>query len=351
MIAPVEMKAFGGDRLGIGDDGVFQLTCLHAKPGWVARRLAEGVRRDFPGTCIRWHEEYYEILAVEQLPAGVRYALTPWSDAHTMRTILDYDDASEARREADRRAEKTRNAKAAGFTLGSIVTGFLPAGVQLEMESDLGVSGARATLFSAIIPFFVGGLALIAFISIAFGGTAFSSPPFFYLPGVYFFFESLVRAGVAVGMSRPIGSLPVVIVWEMVAALRGKRPVRAPEPQWKMEIDEATIDRDAYIQREPFLALLSPREQLALADRYGFDWQAKGRASAVFLLVFAVFVIVVTLVRLMSKAMAFSDVVTLLVMGYLIWEQLVRFQRLAAGHPAGSVFGVLVRLFSRRLVR
>ena len=337
-------RAVGTDRLRVGEDGTLYLHCRHPKQGWLPRRASDDVHKEFPGTCIRWDDEYFEIVAVDQLQIGTRYTLAPWSESHTMRSVLDYDEASEAKRDEDRRSEESRQRKAAGFSLLAIVTGLLPAENQRRLESELGVSGYSATLISAIIPFLIGGASLIFFMASALGAGEFS---FLYLIGIYFWIESLVRIGVALGQSRPIGSFPVVLVWEIVAVLRGQKPLRAPEPKLKWEPDEATLDRDAYTQRLPFLAFLAPSEQRLLSARYGFDWHARGKSSATWLLVFSVFVAAVTLPDLFEGTAGLGDLVTLLIMGYLIWEQIIRLQRIGKGEPAGSVLGAVVRPFCR----
>lgn len=342
--------AFGTDRLIVGEDGTFVLSCRHPKPGWVARRPAELVHKEFPGTCIRWDDDYFEVVRIESLPVGVRYTLASWSDSHAMRTVLDYDEPSETAREGERLAERSRQAKAAGFSLFAVVTGLLPADTQLAIEKDLGVSAYRATLVSLVIPFFTGAACLIFLLASAIGGNPLGLPMWVYLVGIYFWVESLVRLAVALGQSAPIGSLPVVLGWEIVAALRGKRPWRAPAPKLKWELDQTTVDRDSYIQREPFLALLSPDEQHRLARRYDFDWRARGRKSAWVLLVFALFVGLMAAADLVGGRAGAGDVVTLLMMGYLVWEQIVRLQRIRSGLPAGSVLGVLVRPLARKLV-
>lgn len=342
--------AFGTDRLVVAEDGVFVLSCHHPKPGWVARREAELVRKEFPGTCVRWGDEYFEVVAVDSLPVGVRYTLTAWSDSHVMRTVLDYDEPSESMRERERLAERSRQTKAAGFSLFAILTGLLPGDTQLALEKELGVSAYRATFISLVIPFFTGAASLIFFLASAMGGNPLGLPIWVYLIGIYFWVESLVRIGVALGQSAPIGSFPVVLGWEIIAALRGKRPWRAPEPKLKWELDQTTLDRDSFTQREPFLALLSPDEQHRLAERYDFDWSSRGRKSAWVLLVFALFAGLVAAADLVEGRAGAGDVMTLVIMGYLLWEQVVRLQRIRSGVPAGSVLGALVRPWARKLV-
>lgn len=355
----MERRAFGTDRLKTGEHGLVYLSCRYPKPGWVARRQEDRIRKEFPGTCIRWLDEYFEVVLVEKLQVGVRYTLMSWNDAHTMRTVLDYDEESERQRDEERKAEESRQKKAAGFSLTSIFTGMLPGEVQKELENEVGVSGASATLVSAIFWFLVGCLCVVALVAMHMNKGAGVQPvnpvpfipPIIYVIGIYFLIESFIRVVSWFFMQgQPVGSFPVVLGWEILAVARGKKPFRGPEPKLKWELDQATIDRDAYTQREPFLALLSPAEQRALAERYGFDWSAKGKSTAIVLLVFAVFVEAVTLPDLFGGTAGPGDLITLVLMGYLIWEQMLRFQRIGRGEPAGSVLGAVVRPFCRKLL-
>lgn len=68
-----------------------------------------------------------------------------------MRTVVDYDEPSESKREQDRLAESSRQSKAAGFNLFAVVTGLLPAETQLELERELGVSGSTATFIGVFV--------------------------------------------------------------------------------------------------------------------------------------------------------------------------------------------------------
>ena len=45
---------------------------------------------------------------------------------------------------------------------------------------------------------------------------------------------------------------------------------------------------DAFVLREPLLTLLPARDQLFLAERFGFDYRKQGRVVAAFILVFAI---------------------------------------------------------------
>jgi hypothetical protein len=336
--------------LRIGKDGTSYLWCRAEKEGWVPRRPANDVHREFPGTCVRWDGEYFEVSRIEALPAGVRYALVPWSDSHTMRTLVDYGAEAEAKREEDRKAERSRRAKAARFTLFSLATGLLPAERQHELESELGVSGQMATIVSAIGLFMVGVASLSSIAGAAISGSGLPLPLWIHILGGYFLFESIVRIRMVLAQSSPIGSFPVVLLWKIVAALRGKKPLRSATPKLEWELDQATLHSDAYTLREPFLAFLSPTEQRLLEERYGFDWRRRGNAGALVLLIFAIFVAATTVPAITQGSGSPGNWITLMMMALLGWEQIGRLRQIATGDPAGSFLGAFVRPFSRKLL-
>lgn len=337
-------RPVGTDRVRVEEDGTLILSCRHPKDDWVARRPAEGLRGDFPGTCVRWGDEALEVVACESAGVGVRYRLAPWRDDQTIRTITDYDEPTEARRAEERAAASRRETAAKGFRLGSLLVGLLPGDVQRQLESELGVPAHRATLYTSILLLLLGGYGLIGLMTSSLGTNALGMPFWVYGLGTYFWVESMVRIGVAMGQTRAIGSFPVVLVWELVAALRGKRSI-ANKPRLQYVPDPSETERDAFIQREPFLALLSPEEQLALERRYGFDWRRRGRASVTFLALFALITAAITLVGGIDGV---GEASSLAFMIYLLVEQGIRFSAISGGRPAGSVFGMFVRVLSRK---
>jgi hypothetical protein len=346
----MERSAFGTDRLRVGKDGTAYLSCLAEKEGWVARRPAGHVHREFPGTCVQWEGELFEVTRIDELPLGVRYSLGPWNESHTIRTIVDYDEASEVKREDERREERSRHARAARFSLFGIVTGLLPAERQLRIQRELGVSAQTSTIISSISLFMVGVASVFAMAGAKVAGSQLALPLWAHLLGSYFLFESLVRFTVVLAQSTAIGSFPVVLTLEIVDAMRGKKSLRANEPRLKWELDQATLGHDAYTLREPFLAFLSPPEQRLLEERYGFDWRARGKSSAILLLIFAIFVAATTLPAITQETATAGNWITLLMMSVLGGEQVGRLRRIAAGDPAGSFLGPLVRPFSRKLM-
>src|SRR5207302_1266202 len=69
---------------------------------------------------------------------------------HAMRTIDHYDDAHEAERAAEYRAQLARETKRKSANALAVLAGHLPAAVQEEIGRELGIIPARLTIISAL---------------------------------------------------------------------------------------------------------------------------------------------------------------------------------------------------------
>jgi hypothetical protein len=168
---------------------------------------------------------------------------------------------------------------------------------------------------------------------------------------MYLVVESSLRIASAVAMKRPMGSLPVVIAWEAWSAIRQPRGEAQEALEASAEPSAAERDsQDRFRMLEPLLSLLSPGEQSNLAERFGFDPVRWGKITAAILLAACGSNFVAALVNLFAGRFAVADALWLLAGGGLTAEQLARWRRLAAGHAAGSVLGVLVRPLARPLL-
>ena len=101
---------------------------------------------------------------------------------------------------------------------------------------------------------------------------------------------------------------------------------------------------------EPLLALLSPEEQTALELHFGFDPFKWGRRSSLLILFVAGANMLISIAAFRSGTDVFLDFAALVVGGAFVLEQISRRRRMAAGHPAGSVLGSLVRPLARPLL-
>jgi hypothetical protein len=333
-------RPFGSDRVAVRPDGTIVLSTRWDK-GWVPRREKDLIRAAFPGTCIRWEEEQFEVLRAEAAGEGARYVLAPWDRANTIRTIEDYDDASERVRAEKRARDAARRVKRKLSLALSLVLGDLPATMQEEMESEYGVLASRLTLISLVPLFIYGAGSFIFFMAAILGAPAF--PMAVLMPGLYFFLESLVRFGYVMSTRTPIGSFPVVLVAETLRHVSG-RGRKEPPKLGPLPIEPSIAARDAYRVREPYLAFLAPEDQLELSRRFGFDPVLWGKRTAWVILFFAVLGIVTGI-----HNGGVTGWLAVLAAAYLSGEQIARLRRLARGLPAGSIVGRLVEPFAKDL--
>src|SRR5262249_31313433 len=154
--------------------------------------------------------------------------------------------------------------------------------------------------------------------------------------------ESLVRLAVGFVQGRPIGNLAGHIIWAIGrqlhrAATRARGGTVEPERSF-WQVEPATSERelqDAYHMREPYLALLSVDEQIALAHTFGFDGIKWGKATAWTLLIAIGPMFVGTLIGIFLVPEA-PEVLLLLATGYMTIEQVFRLKKLARRELAPS---------------
>jgi hypothetical protein len=338
------MRAYGSDRVRpAGGEGLILASRL--SKGWVPRAQKTLTSAEFPGTAVVWEEEYFEVVDAEAFPqGGVEYTLEPWRDHHVMRVVEHYDEPSESARLAAHREHLARESGRKTANLGALVTGHLPAVVQNDIANNLGLLPNRITFVSILGEYaVVGGLAF----SIA-GYLVQGLPPPFPLIVVtaYFGIETTLRFLVNYTQSRPIGSslgLFAYMAWWLLTGRRATSPF-AVEKGWNIAISETPDERkmhDLLMMREPLLTLLPAEDQRRVAERFGYDYRRQSTIIAGAILAFCVVGIVSSLYR--------HAFVSLVVAGALAAEQIYRLAVLRRG-PVGSVFGILVRPFVRKLL-
>jgi hypothetical protein len=344
-------RPFGGDRLVEAKDGLVILE-TRAHKGWSARVPASPVSVEHPGTAVRWEDEFWEVRLVEEGEGVVRYGLAPWDDRHVFRAVSEYSEAAEGVRRAER-AELASMTKKRRLSLAlALLAGHLPGPVQQRMEQDFGAPAARLTMISAFPLALFGAFCAFWLIYLAFAGGfgvatgdaramgALPTSTGVLLFGALLGVESAMRAGIAFLQGRPAGSLFGAIAYEV-----WRRAKREPlEVEWRPARGDVPDDRrllDAYRMREPLAALLSPAEQVDLAERFGFDPIRWGRRTALLLLSFFGLV--------GWRAMDLGDTLVLLAATAICLEQVLRIVRLARGEAAGSVLGVFIRPLMRPL--
>jgi hypothetical protein len=223
--------------------------------------------------------------------------------------------------------------------------------VQERFEIEYNVPARRLSLASALPLWVVGWLSLILLMASSIGGAG-SLPTSLLVFGVYLLAESTTRLVVCILQGRPIGTLVGTLlyeVWRRAKAAAGGAPLPKEKAVWDVESDAAQDVLDRYHVLEPFAGLLPIDDQAHLAERFGFDGIRWGRIGAIFLLVMFGPLAAASVFGALS-AFELLDVPKVLVFGGIAAEQIVRLRKLATGHLAPSVLGVLVRPFARPLL-
>ena len=339
------MRSHGTDRLrpAAGDRIVI---ASRLSKGWVARVGKTLTSAEFPGTAVRWEEQYFEVVdARAGVGGGVEYVLEPWRDHHVMRVVEAYDEASEAARVRAHREHLAREKGRKAANLLALFTGHLPAVVQNAIADDLGVLPNRITFISIL-----GEYALVVgcvLWIVSFVMRREPAPLALILATVFLVVETTARFFVNYTQKRPIGSsvgLLTYIVWWLITGRRATSPL-AVAKGWNVVIIDAADEqkmRDLMMTREPLLTLLAAPDQQRIAERFGYDYRRQSTIIAAGILVFSIIGIASSLAR---DAFA-SFVIACALAGEQIYRLTVMRRR-----PVGSVFGILVRPFVRKLLK
>jgi hypothetical protein len=341
----LSMRAYGSDRVR-PSAGERVVIASRLSKGWVARVGKTLTSAEFPGTAVRWEEQYFEVVEARALEqGGVEYVLEPWLDHHVMRVVEAYDGASEAARIAAYREHLAREKGRKAANALALLTGHLPAVVQEAIAADLGVLPNRISFISIIGEYaVVVGFALwiVSYL------TRREPPPFVLIVvAAYLAIETTARFFVNYTQSRPIGSsvgLVAYIVWWLVTGRRATSPF-AVSKGWNVVISDTPDERrmhDLLVTREALLTLLPAGDQQRIAERFGYDYRRQSTIIAAGILFFSVIGIASSLAR--------DAFVSFVVACALAGEQIYRLA-VMRHRPVGSVFGVLVRPFVRKFLR
>jgi hypothetical protein len=219
------VHTFGTDRLEPGPDGTLTLLCAAPK-GWLPRAAAVSYKRaEHPGTAVAWGEEVFEVVTAEHLSdGGTRYSLAKWREDFAIRSLERYDAASEAGRADERRRRERALRKRRLAILLSPLLGHLPGEVQERMEGDFGAPANAMTVVSAFPLFVVGALGLFAFVARVAGGSIAPLPEPSLPLSIYLALESSLRVAIVVTQSRPAGSIPGALTYEIWKRIVPRRP-------------------------------------------------------------------------------------------------------------------------------
>jgi hypothetical protein len=352
------MQAYGSDRLRLREDGTAILSCRSAKENWQARIPKTLTTPQHPGTAVAWEDEYWEIVAVEVTQSGVRYTLEGWPESAAMRLVVRYDEVAEAERaQARQRAYVRERGRKAATALG-FLTGHLPAAVQQELASEIGINPVRLTMVSAIPP--LAGLGFVIFLLVGnvMRAAGAEAGPLHRIPlsvvGVLAFMgvESLVRFLSALSAGKPVGSSIGVIGYAIYYGLARDRSklVRPFAAERGSSVKTTELTAEEKLQSdltlvEPLFSLLDLQDQRTVAQRYGVNYRNTATMIAGILLVFSFFGVITSFGSV--RQLHLSGFISLIVAGWLFAEQVWRFVKFQQG-PAPSILRFVVRPFLTR---
>lgn len=346
------MRAYGSDRVRTSGGKVI----LHSRlgKGWTSRTEKTLTHAEFPGTAVYWDEQYYEVLAADLLPAGgVRYVLAEWRDDHAIRELRPYNEESEALLAADydRAARQRKHSLAA--RLSAMVLGHLPSHVQTHLANELGLFPHRMTLWSILPVLVAAGTSVYVGIETYMNSTPNPIPDWLMILTFFMLCESVFRFLVAMSQMRPMPSLLGVLGYLFFWLLHPKRtrlvsPFQTAKGEGLMTLPPppGVEERDSLEMRAPLLTLLTPAEQMLLAERFGFDYRKHAYGITWALLVCAALGVASMVPR---ASHSISALISLVCASLVVLEQTMRLLAFKRG-PAGSVFGALVRPFARDLL-
>ncbi|HXG59349.1 MAG TPA: hypothetical protein VNL91_10035 [Thermoanaerobaculia bacterium] len=350
------MRAYGSDRVVKAGDGRILLSSRRPKPGWEPRTPRTMTRREHPGTAILWDEEYYEVLAVELLPHGVRYTLAPWADEHAIRVADRYDEESEQQRAAEYRAAVARERSRRTTALLGFLAGHLPGAVQEKLENEIGVASRRMTLVSLIPGVVLPGVLLYIAVGAVIAQKPSPVPLWLLAIGAYMLADAGIRLNIVWLHQRPVGSVFGFVGYAIYWLLSpDRRNLLSPFAEskgtglFRGEIPPEVVERDAFRVREPFFTLLAPSEQARLADLWDFDYREHATTIAGGILLFSLMGVVSSVLTL-AKGFSPTALLSLAVALYLSLEQISRLKRFRDA-PAGSALAFLVRPLAKRFLR
>jgi hypothetical protein len=106
--------------------------------------------------------------------------------------------------------------------------------------------------------------------------------------------------------------------------------------------------RDSFEMKQPLLTLLTPAEQMKLAERFGFDYRRSAYGVAWIILICAALGAFTSYIEL-DQSGSFTSLLSMLIAVAVVVEQALRLRAFRRG-PAGSIFAVIVRPFVRNLL-
>jgi hypothetical protein len=194
---------------------------------WRPRIEGDQIRSAHPGTALLFQDRYYEVMLCEPGEDGlIHYHLSPWRDDSLIRQAAELSAATSEQAAIDHREERQRHKRSTLLLVATPLLGLLPSRDQIRLEKEYGADPIFNTTISAILiglpASVITWLGIAASIGSSFGSPAAGARQYTGL-ALYFLAESLIRGSSALTAGQPVGSVPVVIVAELVRAIRGSR--------------------------------------------------------------------------------------------------------------------------------
>lgn len=347
------MRPYGGDRVEPASNGGVVLISRGDK-GWQGRKARTSTSTEHPGTAVLWDDMLFEVVSVQETELRFRYHLAPWREEHTVRVTQVYDAAHETARAADRADQRRRHEHRRAAMLLAPLTGCLPAAVQEHLGREYGILPVRLTMLSLTLPILYDAWLAYRIAGGIIDESQAGVPLALIFLGMFLFAEMMLRLFVVFSQSRPIGTALGFLVYSMFWLLHPRRgtlvhPFSKERGMavYKAELSRETLVHDRYIGLEPLLTLLPAEDQRLLEARFAFRFRRHASTVAFVILCFAVAGVITSWNTIQHKP-TFSARSSLLLAGIVAVEQVWRLIAFRTG-PAGSMFGVLVRPFSRIL--
>jgi hypothetical protein len=345
------MQAYGSDRFRMAGGKLILFSAI--PKGWKARIPRQGTHTEHPGTAVLWDEQYFEVISASMGPAGITYVLAPWRDDHTIRTFEHYDAASETHRVTEYKAVKAQQKASVAASLASIFLGNLPAVVQKRLANEFGVSPARMTGISVLLPLALFATCVLVAANSAVEQSGARVPLWLWLVSGALLVEGAARFNISMAQDRGAGTLWGFVLYAIIYYVAPKRmnltspfAVDRGNGIFMFAPTEEVALHDAVKMRTPWFTLLSAADQQRLAAKFGYDYTHNSRGMAIAILVCALIGVYSSWWQLHDGGGSMATFVSLVVAGFLVVEQIVRLRALRTG-PAGSVLGLLVRPFVR----
>ena len=194
---------------------------------WRARIEGDQIRATHHGTGLLFQDRYYEVVTTEIGEDGlIHYCLAPWPEDAIIRQAAELSPATSKQAAHEHQLERKRDRVGSLLLFATPFLGLLPRRDQLSLEREYGTDSLLATSISAALIGLPAAVMTVFGIAASFGagfGASTSLEAQRYLaPALYFFAESMLRLWSSFGAGEPAGSLPVVIVAELVRTVRGR---------------------------------------------------------------------------------------------------------------------------------